>query len=396
MDRSTQNEEQTAPVSKRKKREPEERCSWPHQLKRLPWLLLIPLGLLLPVFVRNHPEQVEANYSRSIYPVISRAVGAVSSKVPTSLAEILIVVTAALLALVLVIRILRVIFGKLRNRRRNRIRLFSFLITLGILAGVLLNLFYVMWGFNHFRKPASALFDLDVRPRSKEELVEAFEHLAQEAAELREQVAVDEKGIFTVGDPELSFNGAAAAFRALGAENELFANTVYPAKRVIMSETLSKLNIAGIYIPYTAEANVNTDQPDLFLPSGAAHELAHYMGFAREDEADFIAFYVSRFSNDASLRYSSTMLALNYCASELYKRDSKLFGELYERLYTEGMRRDFADYSEYYKKYENEKAAKVNDKVNDTYLKYNGQQDGINSYGRMLDLLLAYYASGRS
>ena len=29
--------------------------------------------------------------------------------------------------------------------------------------------------------------------------------------------------------------------------------------------------------------------------------------------------------------------------------------------------------------------------VNDTYLKANGQTDGVRSYGRMVDLLLAYY-----
>ena len=31
--------------------------------------------------------------------------------------------------------------------------------------------------------------------------------------------------------------------------------------------------------------------------------------------------------------------------------------------------------------------------MNDTYLKFNKQEDGVNSYGMMVDLLLAYYAS---
>ena len=31
------------------------------------------------------------------------------------------------------------------------------------------------------------------------------------------------------------------------------------------------------------------------------------------------------------------------------------------------------------------------DKINDAYLKVNGQADGVNSYDRMVDLIVAYY-----
>ena len=37
------------------------------------------------------------------------------------------------------------------------------------------------------------------------------------------------------------------------------------------------------------------------------------------------------------------------------------------------------------------KIEKVASKINDTYLKSNGVDDGEKSYGRMLDLLLEYY-----
>ena len=41
------------------------------------------------------------------------------------------------------------------------------------------------------------------------------------------------------------------------------------------------------------------------------------------------------------------------------------------------------------------KVAEVSNKVNDTYLKVNKQEDGVKSYGRMVDLLLAQYREGR-
>ena len=42
-------------------------------LVKLPFLLLIPLGLWLPSLASMHPLTVERLYSRGIYPYISRA-----------------------------------------------------------------------------------------------------------------------------------------------------------------------------------------------------------------------------------------------------------------------------------------------------------------------------------
>lgn len=45
-------------------------------LVKLPFLLLIPLGLWLPSLASMHPLTVERLYSRGIYPYISRALEA--------------------------------------------------------------------------------------------------------------------------------------------------------------------------------------------------------------------------------------------------------------------------------------------------------------------------------
>lgn len=38
------------------------------------------------------------------------------------------------------------------------------------------------------------------------------------------------------------------------------------------------------------------------------------------------------------------------------------------------------------------KVAEASTRMNDTYLKLQNQTDGVKSYGRMVDLMLAYYA----
>ncbi len=368
--------------------------SWGGMLRRLPLLLLIPLALLLPRLAQRSPEFIEKYYARGIYPLISRVLGFFSSLVPFSLSEIVLICVGGALILIFVIRLLKIPFGKLRSRRENRMRFFSFVLSLAIFAGAMLNLFYVLWGFNHYRQPLSTLMELNVHPRPVDELALLTEHLASEAAELRKEVSEDESGVFTAGTRSVSLRAVSEAFRRLGRDNALFSNKCYFAKTPYFAEVLSKLDIAGIYIPYLAEPNVNAEQPDLYLLSGAAHEIGHYYGFAAEEEANFIAYYASLWSEDAAFRYSAAMAALSSCSNKLNSNDSEKYADIWNRCFTEGMKRDLENYREYYKKYENHPAAQVNNSINDAYLQYHGHDDGLRSYGRDVDLLLALYAQG--
>ena len=76
-------------------------------------------------------------------------------------------------------------------------------------------------------------------------------------------------------------------------------------------------------------------------------------------------------------------------ANIFYTEDHDSFARLYN-LYSEDVRRDMEFSRNYWKQFET-KVADLANKVNDTYLKANNQHDGVRSYGRMVDLLLAYY-----
>lgn len=373
--------------------------TWTYQLKRLFWFILIPLGLVIPRICEKYPETIEMVYSRKIYPVIAAVLSSISSVVRSSLAEVLIIIVISVCAVILIVRLCVMIFGKLHKRSYHRIRLVSFLISLVIFAGVMLNLFYMLWGLNNFREPVAYSLELDVRRYSVDELAAVYEKLALEAAELRTQVNEDDNGVFTIGSPNKAYAAVEEAYMNLGEANGVFKNAalgkvnLHTAKSVKLSEQMSQLGTLGIYIPYTAEINVNVDQPDLYIPSTAAHETAHFLGFAREDEANFIAFYASRFSTDTAFRYSAVMNALVNCGNALCEEDSQRYLELRDKLYTDGMNRDLNEYRNYFAKYADGAMQQLNDQINDAYLKHNGQQDGIQSYGRMVDILLAYYDS---
>ena len=365
----------------RRRKKHENKYTARHQLLRLPILVLLAAaGMFAPKLLSSCPQPTERIYSRAIYPVISRVLGAASSIFPFSVAEVLIISVGALLTVTLVVRLFKLVFSKLLKRKHNRMRFYSCLISLGMFAGAMLNLFYALWGINHYKMLASTC-----------------EKIAAAAAENRSRLREDENGVFIADDknPENSalsavFKSVQKAYAALGSQNELFGNPVFSAKSVHFSNMLSRLDISGIYIPYTAEANVNTEQPALLLFASAAHETAHYFGFAREDEANFIAYYVSGFSNDPALRYSCEMLALMQCMNRLASVDEKLFYSVRERFFTPAMIRDLADYSRWTEQHKNDPLGSANNKINDAYLKHNGQTAGVNSYNDVAELLIAF------
>ena len=158
---------------------------------------------------------------------------------------------------------------------------------------------------------------------------------------------------------------------------------------MLLSHLWSYTQITGVFTCWSMEANVNIDVPDFTLPFTMCHEQAHLRGFMREDEANFIAYLACMESEDQAIQYSGASMAAMYAMNTLYQADYERFCELYAT-YSPGVQRDFAAQSRYWAQFEGP-VAEVSDKVNDTYLKANRQTDGVASYGRMVDLLLANY-----
>lgn len=353
-------------------------------LVKLPFLLLIPLGLWLPSLAARHPFTVEKLYSRGIYPYISRALGGFTALFGFSVAEFFVyfVILGVLIA------VIANVVGLIR-RKKSPAAFLSFLLSLAIFAGVMLNLFYILWGFNYSRPTLYQLAGLEVKARPDEELQALCHKLSADANELRRSVPEDENRVFHIADYRKYFDKIPAAYERLSQSNPLFAGRVYPAKGVMASEGMSWAGICGIFMPFTAEANVNTHQPSLLLLSSAAHENAHSLGFAREDEANFIAYLACISSEDPSIRYSGAMLALINCGNALYKSSPDKAAALRET-YSDAVIRDIAAYNQYWEGYEGQ-VEEAFDSINDSYLKFNLQENGVKSYGMMVDLMLAYY-----
>ena len=127
---------------------------------------------------------------------------------------------------------------------------------------------------------------------------------------------------------------------------------------------------------------------DYNIPATACHELSHLKGFAREDEANFIAYLACTASDNPEFNYSGAMLAYIHANNALYGAgEVELYREIRDSL-CDTAKRDLIANSAFWDQYEG-KVAEVSTQVNNSYLQLNNQSDGVKSYGRVVDLLLA-------
>ncbi|MFT7485438.1 MAG: hypothetical protein ACI9F9_001288 [Candidatus Paceibacteria bacterium] len=352
--------------------------------RRLLALSLLPLGLVAVRVAALNPEWVEEHYSISFFPRIRGGAQALSRLVATNLMEVVL----ALVLAVTCMRLLGAAVDLLRGRRSLR-NLFAHgfsRVLRGL--GLLYFLFLVCWGFNHARQPYAVHAQLEPKPVELESLTALMDSLVQQCNELRIQL---EGADLLLGDQAFGVDGRIlASYGKLAAHTPILSSDPPILRQAYASPLLSLLGVSGIYSPFTGEAHLNAEIVPWLKPMVSAHEIAHFKGFAREDEANFIAWQVCSSSPDLGLRYSAAMVALMYVRGALEleapQQAARLQGNLIDQV-----QQDFADNHRFWSTRRGW-LMEFGQATNDAYLKSQGQQEGRMSYGRMVDLLVA--ASG--
>ena len=354
--------------------------------KRILFALLIPLSLLLTSLAHKNPGAVEKYFSRGAYKIFAESYGRLFGYLPFSVSQFLILIAPIALLVYLICGVLK-FFRDKNERTGNALRVLA---NLACAAGVLFFMYTAFCGLNYARQSFAQTAGLDVRPSSSAELAALCAELATNLSESALAAERNESGVTVLSRGGVSFLQAARdAYDSISNEYPFLGGFTPFAKPVLYSRALSHLDIVGVYSPFTMEANFNSDVPDYLKPAAAAHELAHFKGFMREDEANFIAWLVCRASGDADFIYSGDMLALVHATNQLRAAGPEDYNRIMSTL-PDGVFADFAANREYWKRFEG-KPAEISNSVNDAYLKSNRQADGVRSYGRMVDLLLADY-----
>jgi hypothetical protein len=361
----------------------------PLKLKRLIRRVLFFISaciIIISLFASRFPEYIESVYSTRFYTAVISPYSLFTGLFPFSLAELIVVLTV----LLIVSLIVRLIIKLAKGHRPSIKGLISKSGNLLLAIIVIYAAFCLMWGFNYNRLTFAEIAGMDVKPATVDELADLCAYLTDKANELREHITEDENGRMTLSSgisdlirrAHIGFEEASRRFPELGGRYGR-------PKAVLLSHFWSYTGVTGIYFPFTAEANVNIRVPQYLLPSSALHEMAHQRGFAREDEANYIAYLTASLHPDVEFQYSGTMLALNNAMNQLYIYSPDLRAEIRER-FSDGINRDLSGHRDFINRYQG-KVWDASDKMNNTYLVFHGQDEGLHSYGRMVDLLLAEF-----
>jgi len=347
------------------------------------------LGFVLLAFAR-YTSWFGEWYATYIFPVFPDVAGRIMSLFPFSVFEILICailiwVLAYIVYMLALLIIPRWRIGLKKAFVVGACWLLTFLCTIFVVSAFTATV-------NYSRETFANLTGREIIPVSKESLLELCELLINDISELTEEA--EENGAALFDDKDLNMSAEAReAMRRLGRiETPLLAGYYPRPKPMIFSRVMSEFGLSGIYSPFTIEANYNKDMPSYLIPFTMSHELAHLKGFMREDEANFIAYLACRNSPVPEFKYSGAMYALSHALSA-YRRvaSSEEYMELI-LIIPEQAVQDIIKNNEFWRRHRSWRTEAAT-MANDLYLKANAQE-GVVSYGRMIDLLVAEYRLG--
>lgn len=324
------------------------------------------------------PFLAEYFYARGV----TRALGFWLSRITGLFSVSFYEITAILLGMGAVFLAVRFFIGL---GKRQFARVLHGLYRLAMAVLIVLALFGILYSPLYARESVYGALELSSGGTvTEEDVSEAAEYYVRELNSLAGEFSRDERGNVIAPD---SFSETARRINAeFSGYGDYFASYNVRVKGVALSVPMSYLGITGIYFPFYAEANVNTNIPSYTLPVTMAHEITHAKGVSRENEANVTAYVLCIRSQDSYLKYSGLMSAVSVTLNALGKEE---FEKLYAQLLPE-VRQEYRNANEHYKKYEGI-VDEISGFFNDLFLKANGIQDGTRSYGRTTQSLVELY-----
>ena len=360
--------------------------------KRMWLMCLIPISVCIMLVAGKSSSLTEHVFSDGICKYVMQAVSTVTGLVPFSIAEICVLCLPVVLILAVVLFIRNLIKNPVRRKRI----VYKAVIDIVCIASVLIFMYVMFDGINYYRYDFSYYAGFEPGKSTVKELYKVGEDLIARGNAVREKLDTeDSDGVFILGESMGQVSEEVLkAFDNLSEKYPVLSGHYGKNKSFLTSKYISYTGMAGVFVPFTLEANNNVDVVQYNIPSDMCHEQAHLRGFIKEDEANYIAYLACMASDNPEFLYSGIVQAYICVENAIYDENQELAYKLSENI-SEKMSADIQANNEYWNRIENTKVGKeVSDTtqaINDTYLKANGEEEGVKSYGLMVDLLVSDY-----
>ncbi len=341
--------------------------------------LLLPIQMLFMRLIANYPEVVEQYYSNGIYPYISSTLRILFGWIPFSVGDILIAF--------LLFFLLRFLFLLIKNKFKHVLHK---IVHLTAVASIIYFCFYLFWGLNYYREPLAKNLNYQQKEYSTEQLLQTTKYIIKQLNHYQNQITKND--IVMVVNPyqqKEMYAKAIVGFKNVTKDFPKLNYTFSSVKNSSMSLLQTYNGTSGYLNPLTGEAQVNKLVPKTSYPTTTCHEMAHQIGFAAENEANFVGFLAANYNDDIYFKYASYRMAFAYCIAELRKRNPELSRDLWQTV-NKGIIKDFNSSYKFWDAYRNPFEPIVKKGYN-AYLKANKQDKGVASYNYVVDLLISYF-----
>ncbi len=342
----------------------------------LVWFVLFFLigCILLATF---YPYYIEKLYSARLYRIYAEMLRWLTGRLPFSIGDVLYVLAGFYLGYS-VFKLGKLLFQKNRSGIRC---LLTRMLKIG---GVGYIWFMLSWGLNYHRLGIAYQLGIEVKPYTTDELCVLRDSLAYRLNELRKQITADS----ILPTPALAkLYQQAPRYYSWAAKRQLFLQYHYPGiKSSLFTPWAKYFGWGGYYNPFTGEAQIRANMPRILIPYTVLHEIAHQIGYAGEEEANFVGYLVASESGNAYVSYSCYSELYKYVFNELLLRNT--FPDASPALDTL-VKNDFKRVNRFFMEEQNNIAPQMMN-LYDVYLRANQQKNGINSYNEVVGLLIAY------
>lgn len=338
---------------------------------------IIPLYVIVKVLSR-FPEFIETYYSNGIYPIISKALRYVFGWLPFSFGDIFYA-----FAIIYIFRWF--IINKQRLRKNTK----QWFIDVFSTISVIYFAFHAFWALNYYRKPLHTNLHLDA-DYTTEQLVSVTKKLIEKSNSLQFDITKNDtlKVVFPYSKRDI-LNLVPKGYDVL---KETYPHLEYKPisiKKSLFSLPLTYMGFSGYLNPLTNEAQVDGLIPSYKFPTTASHEVAHQLGYAAENEANFIGSLAAMNHPDTYFKYSGYTFALRHCLNEIYLRDPELYICLVENINI-GILKNYKEVQLFWDSYKNP-TEPLFKKTYNSYLQANNQKDGMKSYSYVVALVVNYF-----
>lgn len=344
--------------------------------------LYIALALIPQLFIIKiltyFPEFIETYYSNGLYQWLSKLFRLILGWLPFSFGDIFYFFA--------IIYIIRWFF---KNRWRIVKDLKGWLIDMFSAVSVIYFAFHFLWALNYYRQPLHKNLGLQA-DYDTEELVLVTKKLINKSNELHRTIADNDslKIIMPFSKNDI-LEMTPIGYQNLQKDYPHLAYSPSSLKKSLFSLPLTYMGFSGYLNPLTNEAHIDKLIPAYKFPTTVSHEIAHQLGYAAENEANFIGAIAAISHNDIYFKYSGYTFALRHCLFEVYKRDQDLYFDLIETL-NKGIIKNYQEVQLFWDSYQNP-LEPLFKKTYDSFLIANNQKGGMQSYSYVVALLVNYF-----